>query len=307
MIEDLKRAQNVGIIVADHKNIDFVAVALVLFFICKKFEKHVYYNLNKELGIFPEFESNPQIVLTTRKQLSDVFYEKDSNGIKLILTPQDKDITLDDLTSELINAKGNILCDLIITIGFKNLKALEENSYFDTTKAKIINIDNNQLNKNFGTINLVENNSSLSKILFKNLDECIMDENIASLLLAGVKEGELGTIQKLTERGGKFEMKNALKSLLPILNKVEYEKNIYFAEIEKIDESHIPSILRAIKNCLEIPSFILIYNKNNCIFYSQDEIVLEKIKTNFDAQIKNNGGIFIKENITKKEILNTLK
>jgi len=307
MIEDLKKAQNIGIIVADHKNIDFVAVALVLFFICKKFEKHVYYNLNKDLGIFPEFESNPQIVLTTKKQLSDVFYEKNSNGIKLILTPQDKDITLEDITSELINAKGNIVCDLIITIGFKNLKTLEENPHFDTSKAKIINIDNNQLNKNFGVINLVENNASLSKILFKNLDECIMDKNIASLLLAGVKEGELGTIQKLTERGGKFEIKNAFESLIPVLNKIEYERNIYLAEIEKIDETHVPFILRAIKNCLEIPNFILIYNNKNCIFYSQEETILEKIKTNFDAQIKNNGGIFLKENITKKEILNTLK
>ena len=307
MIENLKKSQNIGIIVADHKNLDFVAVALVLFFIAKKFEKHVYYNLNKNLEIFPLLEANPQIVLTTKKQLSDVSYEKNDEGIKLFLTPQDKDMTLDDLNFELINAKGNITCDLIITIGFKNLKSLENISLFNAEKARIINIDNNQLNKNFGGINLVENGSSLSKILFKNLDECIMDEKIASILLSGVKEGELGTIQKLAERGGKFETKDKFKSLISTINKIEYEGNIYFAELEDLEESHIPFILQVIKTCLFVPDFILILKNKKCVFYLQNEETLEKIKTTFEAQVKNDGGIFSKENISKKEILNILK
>jgi len=307
MIENLKKSKNIGIIVADHKNLDFVAVALVLFFIAKKFEKNVYYNLNKNLEIFPLLEANPQIVLTTKKQLSDVFYEKNDDGIKLFLTPQDKNMTLDDLNFELINSKGNVSCDLIVTIGFKNLKSLEDISLFNAEKARIINIDNNQLNKNFGEINLVENGSSLSKILFKNLDECIMNEKIASILLSGVKEGELGTIQKLTERGGKFETKDKFKSLISVINKIEYEENIYFSELEDLEESHIPFILQVIKTCLFVPDFILILKNRKCVFYLQDKDTLEKIKTTFDAQIKNDGGIFSKENISKKEILNILK
>ena len=92
MIEDLKKSQNIGIVIADHENVDFVATALVLFLITKKLNKQAYYKLNKNLPIFPQLKTIPQIVLSVNKQISDIFYEKTDKSIKLFLTPQDRDI-----------------------------------------------------------------------------------------------------------------------------------------------------------------------------------------------------------------------
>ena len=233
MIEDLKKSQNIGIVIADHENIDFVAAALVLFLIAKKIGKQAYYKLNKNLPIFPEFESNPQIVLNVEKQISDIFYEKTDSSIKLFLTPQDKNISLKDLTCEIVDSKDVMCCDLIIAIGFKNSKELEDISKDDfrnINKANIINIDNSHLNKRFGKINLIENGASISKVLFNNLEESIIDKNIASLLLSGIKEGEIGTIQKLTEKGGKLDTVYKVKSLISVLNKIEFKENIYIRQ-----------------------------------------------------------------------------
>ncbi len=310
MIEDLKKSQNIGIVIADHENIDFVATALVLFLIAKKLNKQVYYKLNKNLPIFPQYENTPQIVLSISKQISDIFYEKTDKSIKLFLTPQDKNISLTDLNCEIINSKENTCCELIIAIGFKNPKELEDatkNDFKDINKAKIINIDNSHLNKRFGQINLIENGASVSKVLLNNLDESIIDKNIASLLLAGVREGEIGTIQKLTEKGGKLDTVHKIKNLVSVLNKIEFIENVYLSETNNLNESNIPFVLQIIKDYLFIPNFILIFNNENCIFYSKDSEMLEKIKNHFNAQIKNNGGIFSKEKLDKEEILNILK
>lgn len=309
MIEDLKKSQNIGIVIADHENVDFVATALVLFLITKKLNKQAYYKLNKNLPIFPQLKTIPQIVLSVNKQISDIFYEKTDKSIKLFLTPQDRDISSENLKCEIINSKESPCCDLIIGIGFKNSKELENasNDFANINNVKIINIDNSHLNKRFGQINLIENGASVSKVLCNNLDENIIDKNIASVLLAGVKEGEIGTIQKLTEKGGKLDTVNKIKSLISVLNKTEFKENIYLSEINNLNELDIPFILQIIKDYLFIPNFILIFNNKHCIFYSKNSDVLEKIKNHFNAQIKNNGGIFSKENLDKKEVLNILK
>lgn len=309
MIEDLKKSQNIGIVIADHENIDFVATALVLFLIVKKLNKQAYYRLNKNLPIFPQPKTIPQIVLSVNKQISDIYYEKTDTSIKLFLNPQNENISLEDLKCEIIESKKSPCCDLFIGIGFKNLKEFENasNDFTNINNVKIINIDNSHLNKRFGQINLIENGASVSKVLYNNLDEKIIDKNIASLLLAGVKEEEIGTIQKLTEKGGKLDTINKIKSLNSVLNKTELNKNIYLSEISSLNELDVPFILQIIKDYLSMPSFILIFNNKNCIFYSKDNDILEKIRNHFNAQIKNNGGIFSKDNLNKEEILNILK
>lgn len=309
MIEDLKKSQNIGIVIADHENIDFVTVALVFFLIAKKINKQVYYKLNNELPIIPQSGFIPQIVLSVKKQILDIYYEKTENSVKLFLTPKNEDISLDDLKCEILNSGENVYCDLVISIGFKTLKELEDalKNDFKINGADIINIDNSHLNKRFGKINLIENGASVSKVLFNNLEEDLVDRNIASLLLAGIKEGEIETIQKLIEKGGKTDTVYKIKSLISVLNKIEFKQDVYLSEIDDLDESDIPFILKIIKDYFSIKDFILIFNKKNCIFYSNKKDVLEKIKLHFNAQIKNNGGIFSKENLNKEEILNILK
>jgi len=311
MIEDLKKAKNIGIVISNYENVDHVATALTLFLIAKKLNKPVYYKLNKSLSIFPQMEkSNPQIVVTVEKEIADIFYEKTEKSIKLFLTAKDKKISPSDFTCNIMNLNQNICCDLIITIGFKDFKEIEDEAGADFENiynAEIINIDNSHLNKRFGKVNLIENGSSLSKVLFNNLEENLIDKNIASLILSGVKEGEIETAQKLGEKGGKLDTVYKIRSLISVLNSMEAEENIYISQMNTLEASDVPFILQILKEYLHVPEFILIFNNKDCIFYLKDEDNLEKIKVHFNAQIKNKGGIFSKENLDKEEVLNILK
>ncbi|MDD4661730.1 MAG: hypothetical protein PHG24_00405 [Candidatus Pacebacteria bacterium] len=310
MIEDLKKSKNIGIIIANNEDIDFAIVNLAFILIAQKLNKNIYYRINNNLPFFPICEDAPQIILNVKKQISDIYYEKSNEGIKLFLTPKENDISLEDFNCKLINAKEKKSLDLVIAVGFKSLKDLErsvQEDFTEISKAHIINIDNNHLNKVYGNVNLIENGTSLAKILFKNLEEELFDENIASLLLAQIKEEDFKVVKKLTEQGAKIDTKNKILNLISILNKIELQENIYLAEIEELNEVDIPFILSTIKDCLFIKNFILIFNKNNCVFYLEDKKALEKIKENFNAQIKNIGGIFLKENLDKEEVLNILK
>lgn len=305
MIEYLNKSQTIGIAIADYENIDFLTTALVLILLAKKQNKQTFFKLNNNLPINPNLETSPQIVLNVRKPVSDVFYEKTENSIKLFLTPESKNISLDDLLCEIINPKENIKCDLVIAIGFKTLKELESSS-FDINKTTIINIANSHLNRRFGKVNLIENGASVSKVLFNNIED-IVDKNIATLLLMGVKEGEIGTIQKLIEKGGERNNEKKMQDLTSVLNKMEFNQNTYISEVSNLDEASIPFILKIIKDYFSIKNLVLIFNQNSSIFYAEDEEILNKIKTHFNAQVKNKGGMFKKENLTKEELLNVLK
>lgn len=301
MLEYLNKAKTISIVISDYENIDFVASTLVLFLLLKN--KKIYYKINNNLPFKEEFKTTPQIIFTIKQPILDIYYEKTKNNTKLFLTPQNKDVSSSDLSYEIVTSKENIDCDLIISIGFKTLKALE--NMITIHNADIINIDHSHLNKRFGKVNLIENNASISKILFSNLEK-VIDKNMASLLLAGVKQGEIGTIEKLTEKEGKLDTVYKVKSLVQVLNKMELKDGLYLSEIDDLNESDIPFILKIIKDFFLIKDFILLFNKRNCIFFSQNKKLLENIQLNFNAQIKNSGGIFKKENLTKNEILNTL-
>ncbi|MDD4358586.1 MAG: hypothetical protein PHY30_02095 [Candidatus Pacebacteria bacterium] len=311
MIEDLKKAKNIGIIVSNYEGIDHVATALSLFLIVKKLNKPVYYKANESLPIVPLLpKSTPQIVLTVEKEIEDIFYEKTEKNIKLFLTPKEKNISLSDFTCNIMNLDQSACCDIIIAIGFNDFEELEKaaaSDFENLHNADIINIDNNVSNKKFGKTNLVEENSSLSKILFDNLEEEIIDKNIASILISGLKENELNTIKELGEKGGKLDTKYKLKSLVFTLNSMETEEDIYISQIDGLLETPgIPFILQIIKEYFLVPNFILIF-KENCIFYLENEKILEKIKNAFNPQIKNNGGMFTKADLSKEEVLNILK
>ena len=75
---------------------------------------------------------------------------------------------MDDLKCEILNSGEDVYCDLVISIGFKTLKELEDalKNDFKINGVDIINIDNSHLNKRFGKINLIETGASVSKVLF---------------------------------------------------------------------------------------------------------------------------------------------
>jgi len=288
MIEELRKSENIGIVIKDDKDKEATLVNLALILLCLKLNKKIHYRLNNDLPLLPICEPCPQIVLTVQKQIADIFYEKSNEGIKLFLTPKENNLSKEDFYCELKNKEEKINLDLIISIGFKSLKELEQNLEKTSVlidEAKIINLDNSHLNKVFGDINLIENEVPLSKIFLKNIEEEFLDENILNLFSSEIK----------------------IESLLTVFSKIEIQKNIFLAEVNNLKEDEIPFILSTLKDCLFIQNFILIFNKNNCVFYLEDKEVLNNMKETFDAQIKNNGGIFSKENLSKEDLINILK
>jgi nanoRNase/pAp phosphatase (c-di-AMP/oligoRNAs hydrolase) len=108
---------------------------------------------------------------------------------EIYITPEKE--TIDPRDFSFIPAKFKY--DLIITLGCTNLDDLgplkEKNSdlFFEVP---LVNIDNSNLNENFGQLNLVDlNTSSVSEIvaeLAKNLGEQNIDEKCAQSFLAGL-------------------------------------------------------------------------------------------------------------------------
>jgi hypothetical protein len=129
---------------------------------------------------------------------------------------------------------------------------------------------------------------------------------MSTFLLAGIKEGEVGTIEKILNKGGKIDSTYKVKSLIQVIENLEKEKGIYFSEINDIEKQDLPFIIQFLKICLQIPCFMLLLNKETCIFYSKNEQLLNKIKEAFNAEQKNNGIVFYKEDLNKKDILNIL-
>jgi len=304
MKELIEQSKNVAIIINSK---DDLIPGLALLLYIKSKHKEVFIKIDQSL-IFPNIKSkHSKIVFNTKKEISEIYYEKKANEINVFITPKNI-LSEEDFSCNLIKVNATFCCDSIISIGFKNFKELEtatNSSFKNLYNAKIINIDNSHLNKRFGTVNLIENNTSISKIIFNNLEDDL-EETISTFLLAGIPDGEIGTIEKILNKGGKIDSTYRVQSLIKTIGKLEKQNNIYISEISNIENQDIPFIIQFLKICLQIPCFMLILNKETCIFYSKDEELLEKIKNNFDAKQKNNGVIFRKKNLNKQEILNIL-
>lgn len=304
MKELIEQSKNIGIIINDKENL---IPGLALFLYLKEKHKEVFIKINQAL-VFPNIKTDfSKIIFHTTKEVSEIYYEKKENEINLYITPKEN-LSKNDFSCDLIKEAGTFCCETIFSLGFKNFKELEtlaEHSFKNIYSAKIINIDNSHLNKRFGTINLIENNASLAKIIFNELEN-ELEETMSTFLLAGVKDGEIGTIEKILNKGGKIDSTYKVKSLEKTIVNLTKENNIYISELDNIENQDLPFIIQFLKICLQIPCFMLILNKETCIFYSKNEKILNKIKETFNAKQKNNGIIFHKENLDKQEVLNII-
>ena len=119
--------------------------------------------------------------------VSQIYYEKSEEALKIHLTLDKGIIKKDNISFYYSDVKP----DLIITLGVKDyteqLQKLDSFGFLLDTP--IINIDNDvQFNRNFGKINLVEDNS-ISEIvlgLTKSLSENQIKKETANCLLSGL-------------------------------------------------------------------------------------------------------------------------
>ncbi len=190
----ISEAKNIYLIPSDKP--EAIVSALALFYTLKNLGK----NVNTIIEEIPEnlkfltpsldFVSYPKnfviSVPNSVANVSQIFYEKNDDALKIHLTVENGNIKKDNISFYFAETKP----DLIITLGIKDYsEELSEklNSFGFLLDSPILNIDNEQSgeqeNKKFGKINMIDNLSMAEMIL--GLDDK-MDNNIAKCFLAGI-------------------------------------------------------------------------------------------------------------------------
>jgi phosphoesterase RecJ-like protein len=155
-----------------------------------------------------------------QNRIGGLHYEMNGDKLNIFVSPEEKTLDAKNLSTSFSNYKY----DLAIVLDTPDLESLggvyRQNSEF-FYKTPVINIDHSPANEHFGQINIVEMNStSTAEILFnllETLDPRLIDEEIATLLLAGmisetrsfksanVTPRTLGIASQLVARGARRE------------------------------------------------------------------------------------------------------
>lgn len=232
-------------IISDSKNIylinseepEAIASTMALFYTLKELGK----NVNLVIDTLPEnlkflspsldFISYPKnFVISVPNdvaQISQIYYEKNNDALKIHLTLDGGNIKKDNIAFYFAEAKP----DLVITIGVKDYqKELSDklDSFGFLLDSPVLNIDNEQDNKKFGRINLLSDNSLTEGIFnfIKNINGDSIKKEPAICLLSGLVIHTENFKTKLT--AGVFQtasdlMKNGadLKHITENINKHE--------------------------------------------------------------------------------------
>ncbi|OGZ71017.1 MAG: hypothetical protein A3F47_00540 [Candidatus Staskawiczbacteria bacterium RIFCSPHIGHO2_12_FULL_38_11] len=189
-------AKNICIIPFEHEP-ESLTAALALFYTLKELGK----NVNLITEEFPEklnflvpsldFISSPKnFVISIPRNIADVsqiYYEKNEESLKIHLTVDKGQIKKDNISFYFQEAKP----DLVITLGIADMQsqlAGQLNSFGFLLNSPILNIDNSEINKKFGKVNIIEN-KSLSEIvqnIIMSFGENLIKQNTANCLLAGL-------------------------------------------------------------------------------------------------------------------------
>ena len=187
----IEESQNIYILPSKDNQNESIPSSLALFYSLRKLKK----NVNLIVEEFPEklrflipsldFISEPKnfviSIPSSKAEVSQIQYEKNEKNLKIYLTLNKGNIKKNDISFSFNIPKPNLL----ITVGNKELPPRQ---YFDAGTS-ILNIDNQRGNKNFGRINLIKNDSSLTEIItnfLKSTNNGLIEKNIATCLLAGI-------------------------------------------------------------------------------------------------------------------------
>ncbi|MFH1255073.1 MAG: DHH family phosphoesterase [bacterium] len=204
IFEQINKASNILITFEKTWNGDSVASALAVFLFLKKLGKNAEIaaeklNSDKIYSFLPgyseiknEIDNLRKFIISldiTNTKVSQIKYTREENKLNFIVSPKDGFFSHSDITS---GASG-FKYDLIITVDSPDLESLGKIYDNDTEffyQTPIINIDRGSTNENFGQINLIELTAvSTSEIVFSLIESFgkdLMDENIATCLLAGM-------------------------------------------------------------------------------------------------------------------------
>ena len=344
-MEELNQAtkiisQSDDILVLGAKNPDFdeLSSAYSLSYTLNKTGKLVNRYLEKipdnYSGIFDSTTLLKKFVITINSDdISQLYYEKQKKLLKIFLTTKEKFVDEKDIKIEPANnALGNNMdkpaqlekCDLIITVGLKNLELLGE--LYDKNfklfyQTPILNIDNKKSNNRFGNFNLINENQPIAVILNRLIESANyrLDKKSKLWLLLGIadflknKEPDqttLKTIFDLISIEIDFEkMVNFLyheeetNLLSRAFKSMEFFKDTAIVSFRKEyfkNSDYKPKNLKFVlekltKETFHFPRLLVLWQGDSFVkgvFYSQNEYLLDKFLDKFAGQKKGKGIIF---------------
>jgi len=323
----ITEAKNICIIPSQVNEPESLSAALALFYTLRELGKNVNL-INDE---FPEklsflvpsldFLSSPKnFVISVPREAADVsqiYYEKTETHLKIHLTADRGRLKKEHLSFYFENPKP----DVVITLGIQDFQqelASKLDSFGFLLDAPIINIDNNPINKQFGKINLTQEQSLAETLLSLNLSET--KPETAQALLAGMVvyyenfkniktgPGALKTAAILMEQGANYQYiadqiyqtsKEQMEFLSEIFKNVKSEQGSYVAALQSekfwnFGETEAAGAMEKIKS-LGLHNNLLILWKSHAspafikgFFYSTNTDALRKI----NGKLKN-GWVFL--------------
>ena len=331
----IENGKNIGILTKINASNDATGATLALFFALRKANKKAFFPLeevpDRIQEMFKEKEQK-KVHISFKDDVSEVYYEKSSEGIDLYLTPRNGDISNESYSCKIISGADSLLSnsafDVLITIGIQEFQEVEEicaNNLDQLYGCTIINIDTDLNNQNYGEVNLVEDGQSLSQIiscLIKSLGQEYISSESANFLLYGLtattknvyNKKNIPTIKWLFKNGGNLSLISKsdpkVRILEIALNNLNFseERNVYVSTLleKNILDSNatskdFPFVIEKIKNFFKVPSFLLLWESRTSplsvkgIFYSKNKSDVLKITDNFKGVSKNNGAMFLTE------------
>ncbi|MFA5431324.1 MAG: hypothetical protein WC319_00355 [Candidatus Paceibacterota bacterium] len=347
----IESGKNIGILTKINASDDAIGATLAIFFALRKTNKKIFFPLDELPDKIDEILKNKEqkkFHISLEEDISEVYYEKNNKGIDLYLTPKNGNIHNESYSCKIISGTESLLSnspyDILITIGIQEFQEVEElcsNNLDQLYGCTIINIDSDLNNQNYGEINIVEDDQSLSQAiscLIKLLGQEYINPESASFLLYGLtissknvyNKRNIPTIKWLLKKGGHLNLisdnEPKVKILELALTNLSFSEaeNIYISAlseknmlISKATSKDLPFVIEKIKNFFKIPSFLLLWESQNSplsvkgIFYSENKSDILKITNNFKGISKNNGVMFLTEELSistaKDKILSCLK
>jgi phosphoesterase RecJ-like protein len=202
--EFINRSKNVLVVLPKNPSLDAISSGLGLFLVLEKMGKHGKvvcneFTLPANASFLPKSESICTDLACLRKfiisldvgrtAVEELSYEIQDQKLQIYITPRNGNFEEKDV----VTAVGNFSYDLVVVLESPDLESLGD-VYDDNTeffyRTPIINIDHSPANERFGQVNIVEvTAASTSEIVFeliKSLGDDLLDEHIATNLLAGI-------------------------------------------------------------------------------------------------------------------------
>ncbi len=337
----LDDAKNILVLTPQNPGVDSLASAVSLSYTLNNKNKIV--NLHPRsipqnyASLFPQAANPNRFVISVKgKEISELYYEKENQILKIFLSPKGNKITKNDIKFDDFQESPKTESDLLITVGIENLEKLgdfyEENFklFYQTP---ILNIDNQPTNNRFGNVNLISENLPTTLISNQLLElfPGPADQNIKTWILAGIiafsksrdsnqeitdSIFELITSNIRYKELLKFFAQNGSAQQLNVLEialkKIEFrkEKQLPIISLTKKDFQEsganprdLSFVLKGLtNNILRLPSLLLLWesesNENPVkgVFYSSKPFSSSKILEAFEGAAKGRGIIFKAKN-----------